>query len=153
MATHNRNYKPEDIMFPDQTITTSNLVDEMEKSYIEYAMSVIVGRALPDVRDGLKPVHRRILYTMYESGLTSDKPFKKSATCVGDVLTVACQRLIDGVVHDLIDQMVQTGRGCRTDMHTGSLPNSLQAFQNLNLLRTVLGCYLSFVRHKKSSHE
>ena len=83
---HNRSYKPEDIRFPDQTITTSNLVEEMEKSYIEYAMSVIVGRALPDVRDGLKPVHRRILYTMYESGLTSDKPFKKSATCVGDVL-------------------------------------------------------------------
>ena len=83
---HNRSYKPEDIRFPDQMITQSNLVDEMEKSYIEYAMSVIVGRALPDVRDGLKPVHRRILYTMYESGLTSDKPFKKSATCVGDVL-------------------------------------------------------------------
>ena len=83
---HNRSYKPEDIAFPDQQITQSNLVDEMEKSYIEYAMSVIVGRALPDVRDGLKPVHRRILYTMYESGLTSDKPFKKSATCVGDVL-------------------------------------------------------------------
>ena len=83
---HNRSYKPEDILFPDQHITESNLVDEMEKSYIEYAMSVIVGRALPDVRDGLKPVHRRILYTMYESGLTSDKPFKKSATCVGDVL-------------------------------------------------------------------
>jgi len=83
---HNRSYKPEDIAFPDQVITESNLVDEMEKSYIEYAMSVIVGRALPDVRDGLKPVHRRILYTMYESGLTSDKPFKKSATCVGDVL-------------------------------------------------------------------
>ena len=83
---HNRSYKPEDIRFPDQVITQSNLVDEMEKSYIEYAMSVIVGRALPDVRDGLKPVHRRILYTMYESGLTSDKPFKKSATCVGDVL-------------------------------------------------------------------
>ncbi|MBP3683953.1 MAG: DNA gyrase subunit A [Oscillospiraceae bacterium] len=83
---HNRSYKPEDILFPDQAITESNLVDEMEKSYIEYAMSVIVGRALPDVRDGLKPVHRRILYTMYESGLTSDKPFKKSATCVGDVL-------------------------------------------------------------------
>lgn len=83
---HNRSYKPEDIRFPDQVITESNLVDEMEKSYIEYAMSVIVGRALPDVRDGLKPVHRRILYTMYESGLTSDKPFKKSATCVGDVL-------------------------------------------------------------------
>ena len=83
---HNRSYKPEDILFPDQIITKSNLVDEMEKAYIEYSMSVIVGRALPDVRDGLKPVHRRILYTMYESGLTSDKPFKKSATCVGDVL-------------------------------------------------------------------
>ena len=83
---HNRTYKPEDIAFPDQIITESKLVEEMEKSYIEYAMSVIVGRALPDVRDGLKPVHRRILYTMYESGLTSDKPFKKSATCVGDVL-------------------------------------------------------------------
>ncbi len=83
---HNRSYKPEDIAFPDQVITQSNLVDEMEKSYIEYAMSVIVGRALPDVRDGLKPVHRRILYTMFESGLTSDKAFKKSATCVGDVL-------------------------------------------------------------------
>ena len=86
LMAHNRRYKPEDIAFPNQAITESNLVDEMEKSYIEYAMSVIVGRALPDVRDGLKPVHRRILYTMYESGLTSDKPFKKSATCVGDVL-------------------------------------------------------------------
>ena len=86
MAKHNRNYKPEDIMFPDQAITESNLVDEMEKSYIEYAMSVIVGRALPDVRDGLKPVHRRILYTMYEDGLTSDKKYKKSATTVGAVL-------------------------------------------------------------------
>ena len=83
---HNRSYKPEDIRFPDQVITESNLVDEMEKSYIEYAMSVIVGRALPDVRDGLKPVHRRILYTMYEDGLTSDKKYKKSATTVGSVL-------------------------------------------------------------------
>ena len=83
---HNRDYKPEDIAFPDQVITESNLVEEMEKSYIEYAMSVIVGRALPDVRDGLKPVHRRILYAMYEDGLTSDKPFKKSATTVGEVL-------------------------------------------------------------------
>jgi len=86
MAKHNRSYTPDDIRFPDQHITTSDLVSEMEKAYIEYGMSVIVGRALPDVRDGLKPVHRRILYTMYESGLTSDKPFKKSATCVGDVL-------------------------------------------------------------------
>ena len=83
---HNRSYKPEDIRFPDQVITESHLVEEMEKSYIEYAMSVIVGRALPDVRDGLKPVHRRILYTMYEDGLTSDKKHKKSATTVGDVL-------------------------------------------------------------------
>ena len=86
MAKHNRNYKPEDILFPEQSITESNLVDEMERSYIEYAMSVIVGRALPDVRDGLKPVHRRILYTMYEDGLTSDKKYKKSATTVGAVL-------------------------------------------------------------------
>ena len=86
MAKHNRNYKPEDILFPNQHITESNLVDEMEKSYIEYAMSVIVGRALPDVRDGLKPVHRRILYTMFEDGLTSDKKYKKSATTVGAVL-------------------------------------------------------------------
>ena len=83
---HNRSYKPEDILFPDQVITESNLVDEMERSYIEYAMSVIVGRALPDVRDGLKPVHRRILYTMYEDGLTHDKKYKKSATTVGAVL-------------------------------------------------------------------
>ena len=83
---HNRDYKPEDIAFPDQVITESELVPEMQRSYIDYAMSVIVGRALPDVRDGLKPVHRRILYAMYEDGLTSDKPFKKSATCVGDVL-------------------------------------------------------------------
>ena len=86
MAKHNRSYTPDDIRFPEQHITQSDLVKEMEQAYIEYGMSVIVGRALPDVRDGLKPVHRRILYTMYESGLTSDKPFKKSATCVGDVL-------------------------------------------------------------------
>ena len=79
-------YDPEEIRYPNQTIVTSPLVPEMEKSYIEYAMSVIVGRALPDVRDGLKPVHRRILYAMYEDNLTHDKPFKKSATCVGDVL-------------------------------------------------------------------
>ena len=81
-----KDYKPEDIMFPDQKIVTSEIVNEMKTSYIDYAMSVIVGRALPDVRDGLKPVHRRILYTMYEGGLTSDKAFKKCATAVGDVL-------------------------------------------------------------------
>ena len=78
---HKKDYKPEDIMFPEQTIVQSELVQEMKSSYIDYAMSVIVGRALPDVRDGLKPVHRRILYAMYEDGLTSDKPFKK----IGDL--------------------------------------------------------------------
>ena len=86
MAQHKKDYKPEDIMFPNQAIITSELVGEMKQSYMEYAMSVIVGRALPDVRDGLKPVHRRILYAMYEDNLTSDRPFRKSATCVGDVL-------------------------------------------------------------------
>jgi DNA gyrase subunit A len=79
-------YDPEEIRYPGQKIVESPLVPEMKQSYIEYAMSVIKGRALPDVRDGLKPVHRRILYAMYEDNLTSDKPFKKSATCVGDVL-------------------------------------------------------------------
>ncbi len=83
---HNRSYKPEDIAFPDQIITNSELVSEMQKSYIDYAMSVIVGRALPDVRDGLKPVHRRILYSMYEAGLTRSAGYKKCATAVGDVL-------------------------------------------------------------------
>jgi len=86
LAQHKKDYKPEDIMYPDQAIVESELVKEMKNSYIEYAMSVIVGRALPDVRDGLKPVHRRILYAMYEDNLTSDRPFRKSATCVGDVL-------------------------------------------------------------------
>jgi len=79
-------YDPEEIRFPDQAIVESPIVPEMENSFIEYAMSVIKARALPDVRDGLKPVHRRILYSMYETGLTSDKKHKKSATCVGDVL-------------------------------------------------------------------
>ena len=79
-------YDPEEIRYPDQHIVESPLVPEMENSYIEYAMSVIVGRALPDVRDGLKPVHRRILYGMYEDNLTYDKAFRKCATAVGDVL-------------------------------------------------------------------
>ena len=81
-----KDYKPEDIQYPEQKIISSELVSEMQTSYIDYAMSVIVGRALPDVRDGLKPVHRRILFAMYEDNLTNDRPFKKSATCVGDVL-------------------------------------------------------------------
>ena len=86
MAQHKKDYKPEDILYPDQAIVNSELVSEMKNSFMEYAMSVIVARALPDARDGLKPVHRRILYSMYENNLTSDKPFRKSATCVGDVL-------------------------------------------------------------------
>lgn len=86
MAHKNKDYKPEDIAFPNQVIHESELVSEMKQSYIEYAMSVIVGRALPDVRDGLKPVHRRILYAMYEDNLTHDRPFRKCATAVGDVL-------------------------------------------------------------------
>mgnify|MGYP000641183650 CR=1 FL=1 len=86
MASKNKDYKPEDIAFPEQHIVQSELVSEMKNSYIEYAMSVIIGRALPDVRDGLKPVHRRILYAMYEDNLTHDKAFRKCATAVGDVL-------------------------------------------------------------------
>ena len=72
--------------YNEGTIVDREIVDEMKTAYIDYAMSVIVQRALPDVRDGLKPVHRRILYTMYEDGLTKDKPYRKSATTVGDVL-------------------------------------------------------------------
>ena len=70
----------------DGKIVDRDVEKEMKTAYIDYAMSVIVSRALPDVRDGLKPVHRRILYTMHEDGLTSDKPYRKSATTVGDVL-------------------------------------------------------------------
>ncbi len=103
---HKRDYKPEDILFPNQHITESELVSEMQTSYIDYAMSVIVGRALPDVRDGLKPVHRRILYALYEDGLTSDKPFKKSATCVGDVLG-RYHPHGDGSVYDAMVRLAQ----------------------------------------------
>lgn len=103
---HKRDYKPEDISFPNQLITESELVSEMQTSYIDYAMSVIVGRALPDVRDGLKPVHRRILYTLYEDNLTSDKPFKKSATCVGDVLG-RYHPHGDGSVYDAMVRLAQ----------------------------------------------
>ena len=106
---HKRDYKPEDIAFPNQVITESELVGEMEDSYRDYAMSVIVGRALPDVRDGLKPVHRRILYAMYEDNLTSDKPFKKSATCVGDVL---------GRYHPHGDASVYDRASCPPDSRT-----------------------------------
>jgi len=78
--------KTGDISYPEQKIITAPLEEEMETSFLTYAMSVIIDRALPDVRDGLKPIHRRILYTMHESGLTSDKPFRKAATAVGDIM-------------------------------------------------------------------
>ena len=97
----------QDISFPDQKIIDIHLEKEMQEAYIEYAMSVIVGRALPDVRDGLKPVHRRILYSMYESGLTTDKAFKKSATCVGDVLGKYHPHG-DQSVYDALVRMAQT---------------------------------------------
>ncbi|MGL6281234.1 MAG: DNA gyrase subunit A, partial [Microcoleaceae cyanobacterium] len=79
---------------------------EMEQSYLEYAMSVIVGRALPDVRDGLKPVHRRILYAMHELGLTADRPFRKCARVVGDVLGKYHPHG-DQAVYDALVRMVQ----------------------------------------------
>ncbi|MBC1890151.1 hypothetical protein HCA63_17530, partial [Listeria booriae] len=71
---------------PNQRITEINLNKEMRTSFLDYAMSVIVARALPDVRDGLKPVHRRILYAMNDLGMTSDKAYKKSARIVGEVI-------------------------------------------------------------------
>lgn len=72
--------------FERQSIVNVDINKEMRKSFLDYSMSVIVSRALPDVRDGLKPVHRRILYTMYEAGLYPEKPYKKCAATVGDVL-------------------------------------------------------------------
>ena len=83
-----------------------NIEQEMKKSYIDYAMSVIVGRALPDIRDGLKPVHRRILYTMYELGMTPDKPYKKSANVVGNVLAKYHPHG-DSAVYDTMVRMAQ----------------------------------------------
>ncbi|HIS53163.1 MAG TPA: DNA gyrase subunit A [Candidatus Onthomonas avicola] len=101
-----RDYTPDEIRYPDQKIVNIDLESEMQKAYMEYAMSVIVDRALPDVRDGLKPVHRRILYAMYEDNLTHDKPFKKSATCVGDVLG-RYHPHGDGSVYDALVRLAQ----------------------------------------------
>lgn len=92
--------------FPSGQIIPTDLHEEMERSYLEYAMSVIVGRALPDVRDGLKPVHRRILYAMYELGLTPDRPFRKCARVVGDVLGKYHPHG-DQSVYDALVRMVQ----------------------------------------------
>ena len=102
-----RNDKNPDISYPNQKIEVVSLEREMQRSYIDYAMSVIVGRALPDVRDGLKPVHRRILYTMYEDGLTADKPFRKSATTVGAVLG-SYHPHGDASVYDALVRMAQS---------------------------------------------
>ncbi len=102
-----KDYEPQDIAYPDQKIVEIDLEHEMQTAYIDYAMSVIVGRALPDVRDGLKPVHRRILYAMYEDNLTSDRPFKKSATCVGDVLG-RYHPHGDASVYDALVRLAQT---------------------------------------------
>ncbi|MDR1157253.1 MAG: DNA gyrase subunit A [Oscillospiraceae bacterium] len=93
--------------FENQKIVPVDLEREMKRSYIDYAMSVIVGRALPDVRDGLKPVHRRILYTMYEENLTPDRAFRKSATAVGDVLG-RYHPHGDSSVYDALVRMAQT---------------------------------------------
>src|SRR5437867_7569314 len=86
--------------------TPVNLIDEMRKSYLDYAMSVIIGRALPDARDGLKPVHRRVLYAMNELGNTFDKPYKKSARIVGDVIGKYHPHSPEAV-YDTIVRMVQ----------------------------------------------
>ena len=102
-----KDYEPQDIAYPEQKIVEIDLEHEMQTAYMDYAMSVIVGRALPDVRDGLKPVHRRILYAMYEDNLTSDRPFKKSATCVGDVLG-RYHPHGDGSVYDALVRLAQT---------------------------------------------
>src|SRR3970040_1488590 len=83
-----------------------NIEEEMKRSYLDYAMSVIIGRALPDARDGLKPVHRRILYSMHEQGLVPGRPFKKSATVVGDVLGKYHPHG-DASVYDAMVRMVQ----------------------------------------------
>ena len=97
----------ENIEDRDGKIVERDIEEEMKTAYIDYAMSVIVSRALPDVRDGLKPVHRRILYTMYEDGLTSDKPYRKSATTVGDVLG-RYHPHGDASVYDAMVRMAQT---------------------------------------------
>ena len=91
----------------EETIIQKNIEKEMQDAYIDYAMSVIVARALPDVRDGMKPVHRRILYTMHEDGITPDKPYRKCATTVGDVLG-RYHPHGDASVYDALVRMAQT---------------------------------------------
>ena len=97
----------ENLEFSNQKITDVGLAKEVKKSFIDYSMSVIMSRALPDVRDGLKPVHRRILYAMYEDHLTHDKPFRKSATTVGNVLG-RYHPHGDAAVYDTMVRLAQT---------------------------------------------
>src|SRR6056297_835967 len=93
-------------MLSEQNRISVNIEDEMRKSYMDYAMSVIVGRALPDVRDGLKPVHRRVLFAMHELGNEYNKPYKKSARVVGDVIGKYHPHG-DSAVYDTIVRMAQ----------------------------------------------
>ena len=86
MAEKRKNTQNDNIEYPDQVIVPVNMEKRVRKAFLEYSMSVIVSRALPDVRDGMKPGQRRIMYAMYEDNLTHDKPFRKSATTVGNVL-------------------------------------------------------------------
>ena len=101
----------------DERIVSISLHQEMQRSYLEYAMSVIVGRALPDVRDGLKPVQRRILFAMHELGLTPDRPYRKCARVVGDVLGKYHPHG-DQAVYDALVRLVQTF-GCRNPLLDG----------------------------------
>eukprot|EP01037_Dinobryon_pediforme_P006328 gene6328-6400_t len=102
--TNDKNDKPVE---PGSDIRPISIIDEMKKSYLDYAMSVIVSRALPDVRDGLKPVHRRILFSMYENGYTPDKAYRKSARIVGDVIGKYHPHG-DQSIYDALVRMAQT---------------------------------------------
>ena len=93
-------------MLPFDRPIAVDIEEEMKRSYLDYAMSVIIGRALPDVRDGLKPVHRRVLYGMYETGNTSGKPYKKSARIVGDVMGKYHPHG-DSAIYDTVVRMAQ----------------------------------------------
>ncbi|HXO21527.1 MAG TPA: DNA gyrase subunit A, partial [Thermoanaerobaculia bacterium] len=96
----------EDRILPFETPIPVDIEDEMKRSYLDYAMSVIIGRALPDVRDGLKPVHRRVLFGMWESGNRSDRPYKKSARIVGDVMGKYHPHG-DSAIYDTVVRMAQ----------------------------------------------
>ncbi len=95
-----------DRVLPFDNSIPVDIEDELKRSYIDYAMSVIVGRALPDVRDGLKPVHRRVLYGMFDSGSTSGKPYRKSARIVGDVMGKYHPHG-DAAIYDTVVRMAQ----------------------------------------------